>query len=146
SPGAVTDRGVVRRRSRYSMNENQAGSTKRPKSVLWAGILFWFLSLGILAMHIYFLSIGIIIVRAFATAALLLGAAFLWLVRPGRRATFYVGAAALLASVVWGALTVRTQYLLRTQYPQMLPQVAGSALFTAALAWLAYRYIFGLPS
>jgi hypothetical protein len=128
------------------MNESQTDSIKRPSSVFWAGILFWFLSLGIFAMHIYFASIGTVVVSAFVTAPLLLVAAFLWLIRPRWRVTFYIGAVSLIALVVWGAITARTQYLLRAQFPQVLPQVVGSALFTVAIAWLAYRYLFGLPS
>lgn len=43
------------------MNENSQDLIKRPKSVLWAGVLFWLMSLGILALHIYFVTIGIVV-------------------------------------------------------------------------------------
>lgn len=121
-------------------------SPKRPKSVFWAGILFWVMSLGILSMHTYFATQGIVEIHAFVTAALLLSAALLWLIRPAQRVTFYFGASSLIVAVIWGALTARTQYLLRAQFPNILSDVAFTLCFTAVVTWLTYRYIFGHPS
>ena len=121
-------------------------ANKRPSSVFWAGIFFWLAPLPILAFHLVMVRRGIVDPSSFFYAGLLLGAALSWSFHPRTGTAFYLGGFALVATVVRGALTARAQYLLRAQFPDIIPQVVGSVSFAVLFAWLAGRYIFGLPS
>jgi hypothetical protein len=104
------------------------------------------MSLATFAMHINFSLRGIVDVSSFLYAGLMLCAAFLWLLSPRARTTYYTGAAALVLTVVRGFLTARTQYLLRHQFPNILDQVIITILLSLLLAWLAFRFVFGSAS
>jgi hypothetical protein len=120
---------------------------KRPSSVLWAGVVFWFMSLGTLTVHIFLSRRGVVDVPSFIFGALILPAALLWLFQPQSRVTFYVGAVSLGISLIRVVLTARTQYHLRAQFPKVMPQqVVGTLIFAVLLAWLTYRYVFGVSS
>jgi hypothetical protein len=119
---------------------------KRPSSVVWAGVLFWLMSLATFLVHIVMSQRGVVDLPSFVFAGLLLLAALLWLLSPRSRLTFYVGAASLVICVIRGVLTARTEYYLRAQFPSIMPQVIGSLVLSLLIAWLAYRFVFGAPS
>ncbi len=124
------------------MNENNA-VTKRPGSVFWSGVLFWAMSLGVLATHSYLATKEAADIWSFVFAGLLLFAALLWWLSPRSLLTFYAGAASLVIFVIRGVLTAHTQYQLRTQFPDIVPQAIGSLAVSLLVAWVAFRFIFG---
>ena len=118
----------------------------RPKSVFWAGVLFWVLSLCTFGTHIGLARKGVADIQSYLFAGVVLMAALLAVLRPRARTTFYVGVLALTLTVIRGAFTARTQYLLRTEFPNILPQVIFSSVLAAAVAWLTYRFALGPAS
>ncbi|MGV3659133.1 MAG: hypothetical protein ACO1TE_03085 [Prosthecobacter sp.] len=128
------------------MSESSEKAAKRPASVLWAGIVFWTMSLGILSLHLHFVTLGIVVFEAFLMATLLLAAAVAWTVSPRGLFTYYLGTASLIACVIWCALTARTQFRLAAQFPGIMNDVVVSVLLVVIFSWHAYRFAFGRPS
>jgi len=128
------------------MKEQPIDPSRRPSCVFWAGVIFWVMPVVLVVTHGYLALEGTVIGPAFLTAGVLLCAAVLWLVRPRWHITFCVGLAALVTAMVWAGATMRAQYVLHSQFPQIAPQVLGSLIFLLAVAGITYRYVFGMAS
>ena len=112
---------------------------KRPRPVAVTRILFWIYAIGVLLFQAVYTipRVGVVDYFSIAVGALVLVAA-IRLSKPIRnQTTFLLSLLALLLIIARGILTVRTQFDLRSEFPEIQSSIIGSMIFSVAIIALA---------